>query len=267
MDILHAVVLALVQGITEFLPVSSSAHLILIPALLGWPDQGLAFDVAVHVGTLVAVIVFLRKELALMIPGWFSGWRSFEWNEHGKLAWLLVLSTVPLGLIGLLSKDYVEAHLRSPAVIAATTLVFGFLLAWADRRGDQNKAEMRHIGVKSALVVGLAQAIALVPGTSRSGITMTALLAMGFSRVASAKYSFLMAVPAITLPGLLKGVELASETQAEIVWLPLVVGVVVSAVVALACMHWFIRFVQQVGMLPFVVYRILLAGAIAWFLW
>ena len=258
MSYFEAIILAIVQGITEFLPVSSSAHLILVPELLGWADQGLAFDVAVHVGTLLAVLVFLRKELQAIIPAWLVGWKGFDWDTSGKLGWLLVLATIPVGLIGLLAGDYIEAYLRTSLVIAASTLVFGLLLGWADRSGHENQKPMEELTWKQTLTVGIAQAFALIPGTSRSGVTMTAMLAMGFDRVASARFSFLMAVPAIALPGLLKGGELASSGQ-SVAWDVLMIGVAVSAVMAFSCMHWFMRLIQKVGMTPFVIYRIILA--------
>ena len=258
MDTLQAIILAILQGITEFLPISSSAHLILVPELLGWQDQGLAFDVAVHVGTLLAVMVFLKKEIQQILPAWFIGWRGFNWDTQGKLGWLIILATIPLGLVGYTFMGFIEGNLRAAWVIAASTLFFGLLLGWADRGGDKNIKPVESLTWKQTLFVGCAQALALIPGTSRSGITMTALLAIGYSRVAAARFSFLMALPAIALPGLLKGVELAGS-QTAIAWGPLLIGALISAITAFICMHWFMRFVERVGMLPFVVYRILLS--------
>lgn len=265
MDIFHAIVLAIVQGITEFLPISSSAHLILVPKLLGWADQGLAFDVAVHVGTLLAVVVFLKKEIQQIAPAWLLGWRGFNWDVNGKLGWLVIFATIPVGLIGLLLGDFIEANLRAAWVIATSTLVFGILLGWADRKGGQNSAPVESLTWKQTLLVGMAQAFALIPGTSRSGVTMTALLALGFSRIAAARFSFLMAVPVIALSGLLKGAELAVSEQ-TVEWGVLLLGAALSAVVAFTCMHWFMRFVERVGMMPFVIYRILLSIVIVWLL-
>lgn len=258
MDYFQAFILAVVQGITEFLPVSSSAHLILVPELLGWADQGLAFDVAVHVGTLTAVIVFLKNEIQSILPAWFSGWSGFAWTTQGKLGWLVILATIPVGIAGVLAGDFIEANLRSAWVIAAATLVFGLLLGWVDRGGDKNITPMESLSWKQTLFVGCAQALALIPGTSRSGITMTAMLSLGFTRVAAARFSFLMAVPAISLPGLWKARDLASS-GAMVAWDVLAIAVVISALVAFACMKVFMRLVEQVGMLPFVIYRILLA--------
>jgi len=158
----------------------------------------------------------------------------------------------------LLAKDYIELYLRTPLVIAASTFVFGILLWWADRGGDKNITPIEQLSWKQTLMVGFAQAFALIPGTSRSGVTMTAMLALGFSRIAAARFSFLLAVPAIALPGLLKGEELVSSAE-SVAWDVLAIGILVSAVMAFACMHWFMRFIERVGMTPFVIYRILLA--------
>jgi undecaprenyl-diphosphatase len=265
MDLLHACVLALIQGLTEFLPISSSAHLILVPELLGWPPSGLAFDVAVHIGTLIAVIVFLRRELLRITVGWLQGWSDLHWQADGMLGWMLIVATLPVGVIGLLAEDVIDAYLRTAMVIGVATLLFGVLLGWADRHSDESRSELSDVTFSHAIWVGLAQALALIPGTSRSGVTMTALLALGYSRVVSAKFSFLLAVPTILLPGLLKAGEMV-RGSVETPWLPLAVGIVVSALVALLSMHWFIKLVTRVGMLPFVVYRILLAFVIFVFL-
>lgn len=259
MDYFQAIVLAVVQGITEFLPVSSSAHLILTPRLLGWEDQGLAFDVAVHVGTLLAVIVFLRHEIQQIIPAWFAGFQKRQWDSSGRLGWWVLLATIPVGLFGLLGSDWIEANLREPYIIALSTLIFGLLLGWADRGGKHNNKTLLSMSLTHAVfIIGMAQVLALIPGTSRSGITMTAALFLGYQRSAAAKFSFLLAVPTIALPGLLKGKELM-ETMDAVAWGPIFLGMIVSAVFALLCMHWFIRIVERLGMQPFVYYRILLA--------
>lgn len=261
MDYFQAVILAAVQGLTEFLPVSSSAHLILVPELFGWPDQGLAFDVAVHVGTLVAVVTYLKTDIVRMTRDWFTGWQRLSWSPEGRLAWWVILGTIPVGLVGLIAGDWIEYNLRSALTIAIATFVFALVLAWADTRADANQSRLNALSVKQVLWVGFAQALALIPGTSRSGITMTAMLALGYSRTAAAKFSFMLAIPAIALPGLLKTRELVSS-HTLVQWDVLVVGVIVSAIIALLCMRLFMRFVERVGMLPFVYYRIALAIAI-----
>ena len=261
MDFFQAIILAIVQGIVEFLPISSSAHLILVPELLGWEDQGLAFDVAVHVGTLLAVVAFLRREVASIVPAWIGGWTTRQWNSDGQVGWLIIVATIPVGLVGLMFKDFIELNLRSSLVIAASTLFFGLLLGWADRKGNTNKKTIAQLDWKQTIFVGCAQAIALIPGTSRSGITMTALLAIGYTRTDAARFSFLMAIPAIALPGLLKAKDLV-ESADQVQWSIILTGVVVSALVAFLCMNLFMRFVERVGMMPFVIYRIFLAIAI-----
>jgi undecaprenyl-diphosphatase len=258
MDIFQAIILALIQGLTEFLPISSSAHLVLVPKLFGWADQGLVFDVAVHVGTLLAVLVYLREEITRIMVSWFSGWSRWHWDQDGILGWFIILATIPLGLVGLLGNDWVERNLRDPMVIAIATLVFGLLLGWADRQGNQPTRTIADMGWRDALLIGFAQALALIPGTSRSGITMTLGLVLGLSRLEAARFSFMLAIPAITLSGLLKSWELANDAV-TINWPSLSVGIVVSAVTAFLCIEGFMHLVMRIGMKPFVIYRVLLA--------
>ena len=265
MDFIQLFFLAVVQGLTEFLPISSSAHLILVPELLGWQANGLAFDVAVHVGTLIAVLAFLKQEIAQIIPAWLGGWRAFSWSNDGMLGWLVVIGTIPVGIVGLLAGDYIELNLRTSATIAATTLFFGLLLGWADKGASSNTGQINSLSIKHTVIVGAAQALALIPGTSRSGITMTALLALGYSRTAAARFSFLLAIPAIALPGLLKTKELVNSNQI-VAWDMLGLAVLISAIVAFLTMRWFIALIERVGMKPFVIYRVLLAAATYWLL-
>ncbi len=257
MDIIQIIVLALVQGLTEFLPVSSSAHLILVPVLTSWQDQGLAFDVAVHAGTLSAVMLYFRKEISRMAVQWFASLGGAH-SADSRLAWAVLIGTTPVGLAGLLFKDVIEAHLRSPLVIATTTIVFGLLLWLADRKSHTPKDEYS-IGWQYALVIGVAQAIALIPGTSRSGITITAALLLGLNRKASARFSFLLSIPVIILAGGLEALdylEVASPGDAG----DLLIGAAVSAISAYACIHFFLKLLDRISMLPFVVYRLLLGA-------
>lgn len=255
MDIVQAIILALIQGITEFLPISSSGHLILPAQVLGWPDQGLAFDVAVHVGTLAAVVIYFRSEIAEIVVGGVKTLGGDFSDPSGKLAWLIVLATVPAALAGLLFNDFIEAHLRSILVIAATTIIFGVMLGIADLRKGQQKT-LFQIGMGAALFIGCAQAFALIPGTSRSGVTITAALLLGFGREASAKFSFLLSIPIILLSGGYKGLDLIGHTDVD--WQAIMVGVVVSAVSAYLCIHFFLSFINRLGMMPFVYYRLVL---------
>lgn len=257
MDLPQIVVLSVVQGLTEFLPISSSAHLILVPALTEWSDQGLAFDVAVHVGTLLAVLAYFREDLLRMTRDLLKSFHS-ELTPDARLAWAVLIGTVPAALTGLLFNDFIEEHLRSPLVIATTTIVFGLLLWWADVRGRRTRDE-HGVGWKDVVVIGCAQALALIPGTSRSGVTMTAGLAMGLTRKAAARFSFLLSIPIILLAGGYQSLALA--TQAEPAnWGAMLAGVVLSGVSAYLCIHYFLKLLDRMGMFPFVVYRLVLGG-------
>lgn len=256
MDIFHAFILALVQGLTEFLPVSSSAHLILVPLVSDWEDQGLAFDVAVHFGTLTAVVVYFRTELAGMASSWFRSLGSRYPDEEAKLAWAVLLGTIPLGFFGLMFHDVVETSLRSPLVIATTTILFGGLLWYADIKGPQTRCEYRLTAGRVA-IIAFAQALALIPGTSRSGATITAGLLVGLDRKAAARFSFLLSVPAIVMAAGYETRNLLIAGDA-VDWVPMLTGVVVSALSAYACIHYFLKLLDRIGMLPFVIYRFIL---------
>ena len=262
MDILQAIWLAAIQGFTEFLPISSSAHLILPSQVLGWPDQGLAFDVAVHVGSFVAVVVYFRGEIRQLVTAWAKSLGGPQTPES-QLAWYIIIATVPASITGLIFGGFIEVHLRSMAVIAATTIVFGLLLGWADYRYRGSKT-IDQLTWKTALIVGAAQALALIPGTSRSGITMTAALMLGFDRISAARFSFLLSIPIIALSGGYKGLELLG--QASVPWFEIMIGTVLSALTAYLCIHSFMRFVERVGMLPFVIYRLLLGAVLIYLL-
>lgn len=257
MDFIQIVVLAVVQGLTEFLPVSSSAHLILVPVLTGWQDQGLAFDVAVHVGTLSAVVLYFRKEIIQMAQSWVKSLSGRGFDNDAKLAWAVLLGTIPVGLSGLLFKDFIAEHLREPVVIAGATLLFGLLLWVSDTKGRRTRDE-HAINWKDVLVIGCFQALALIPGTSRSGATMTAALLMGLTRQAAARFSFLLSIPVIVLAG---GLETRDYLQHATVsdMQPLMLGALLSGMSAYFCIHYFLKLLERIGMIPFVIYRIILA--------
>lgn len=262
MELLHIIWLALVQGLTEFLPVSSSAHLILVPSLLGWPDQGLAFDVAVHLGTLIAVVSYFRHDILELFLAWLRSMTQRRMSPQARLAWGVILGTIPAGLVGLIFKDYIELYLRSPLVIAATTIVFGLLLWLADRRSRLERDEYT-LNWQDFLVIGGAQAMALIPGTSRSGITITAGLLLGLTREAAARYSFLLSIPIIVLSGLGVTKDLV-ESTAPVDWQALILGTLIAAISAFACIHWFLAFINRIGMAPFVIYRLALGVLLLW---
>ncbi|PCK08265.1 MAG: undecaprenyl-diphosphatase [Alteromonadaceae bacterium] len=255
MDIFHIIVLALIQGLTEFLPISSSGHLILPKELLGWPDQGLAFDVAVHVGTLLAVMLYFRRDIVTLILAWGQSIVDRRATDDGRLAWYIIIATIPAGLFGLLFDDFIETHLREVEVIATTTIIFGLALAFADRRASEGKA-LAQMTLTIAILIGVSQALAMVPGTSRSGITITAALLFGFSRVDAARFSFLLSIPVIVLSGGYLSLGLLDEPSVD--WISLGIGAAVSAVSAYICIYYFLNFISRIGMMPFVVYRLLL---------
>lgn len=252
MDWLQAVILALVQGITEFLPVSSSAHLILAPELFGWDDQGLAFDVAVHVGTLMAVVLYFRQDILNMATAWFGSFRGTH-NEHSKLAWFVILATLPACFMGLVANMYEEA-LRSPLIIAGTTIGFGILLGVAGKVAS-SRFGLPQLSWRDALLIGIAQGLAVIPGTSRSGITITAALLLGYKADAAARFSFLLSIPIILLAGGFKGLEWVTSDNPDTGWY-LLLGAGAAAVSAYACIHVFLKLLERIGMMPFVIYRL-----------
>ncbi|MDX8383915.1 MAG: undecaprenyl-diphosphate phosphatase, partial [Ghiorsea sp.] len=230
---LQAVVLAFIQGLTEFLPISSSGHLAMVPLLSPWPDQGLAFDCVVHLGTLTAVVYYFRSDLAKMIVGLGVTVKKRSWSadRDGQMAWMIGFATIPVGLAGLAFKDFIETDLRTIETIAYSSIVFGLLLLAADKMGKRERSEAAW-GIKDVMIVGLAQAVALIPGTSRSGITMTAALFLGYTRAAAARFSFLLSIPVIFLAGGLKVKDwIEAPTQAAGLN-ELLLGFVVSAVSA-----------------------------------
>ena len=260
MDLLQTIVLALVQGITEFLPISSSGHLVLSSQVLGWPDQGLAFDVAVHLGTLIAVVAYFWRDIQSLLVAWFGQFAGRAADDQTRLAWQIIVATIPAGIVGLVFKDFIEENLRSTFVVAMTTIVFGVLLWFSDRKAASATRSLAQLTILGALIIGIAQALALVPGTSRSGITITAALFLGFSREHAARFSFLMAIPIIVLGAGLMTLDLLEEAYVD--WSALVIGAVVSALSAYACIYYFLSFINRLGMLPFVVYRLLLGAVL-----
>jgi len=259
LDYLHLILLGLVQGLTEFLPVSSSAHLILVPRILGTEDQGLAMDVAAHVGTLSAVIFCFRYELRRIIQGWLSAPLNTA-DRHSVFGWYLLAATLPVAVTGWLAADVVETHLRNPLVIACATVLFGLYLWWADFSGRRARS-VADLEWKDVLVIGLFQALALIPGTSRSGITITAGLLMGLDRESASRFSFLLSIPVIILAGGHETYQLAS-VSVTVDWIAVLMVTLVSAVTAALTIHLFLKFLNRTGLLPYILYRLLLGAAL-----
>ncbi len=275
MDILQVVVLSLIQGLTEFLPISSSAHLILPSRLLGWQDQGLAFDVACHVGTLLAVIFFYRQRLWRMVICWcrefslnpLQKWQNQEYSSEARMMWFVILSTIPVCLAGLLLNSVIEEIFRNYAelTIAVTTIVFGLLLWFSDWFGGKhhNAMQCNQMTLTIALLIGLAQILAFIPGTSRSGITITVALLLGLKRTDAADYSFLLSIPLIMAAGSYSALKvLLNQSLGAADAGSMVLGIVLSGISAFVVIKLFIKFIGQIGMLPFVIYRLILGAVL-----
>jgi len=259
MDIFQTVILALIQGLTEFLPVSSTAHLVILPKFFDWPDQGLAFDVVIHFATLCAIILYYRTSIVLLSQDFFSSISNRKMQGDSMLAWGVLLGTIPVGLAGLFFNDFVEINLRNFQIVAYATIFFGIVLGLSDYIHRVRAKSREIIKGSDILIVGCFQALALIPGTSRSGITITAALLIGLSRELSIKFAFLLSIPVITLATLYKFFELSSEAQ-QVDWLILLIGFSIAFLTAYFTIVFFIKLVEKIGFLPFVVYRILLGA-------
>ena len=260
MPILHALVLGIVQGLTEFLPISSSGHLELVPWLFGWNDVAdetvaKAFDTSLHLGTLIAVMFYMRAELGRYIVGGLSALRSpRRTSTTGRAAWLFVASAIPAGLAGLVAQDWITETLGGAGSIAVSLIVFGGVLWWADRRsGERTVDEYR---LRDAVLTGCAQVLALNPGTSRSGITISMARVIGFSRDAAARISFLMSIPVIAAAVVLQLGSLLSDGLPDGLGAALIVGVVASGVSGWFAMWSMIRILRTRRFTGFVVYRV-----------
>ena len=253
LDPLQAIILALIQGITEFLPISSSAHLVLPSHLLGWSDQGLAFDTAVHLGSLIAVITFFWRDLVRLI---LAGSSQILGNssEDGRFAVNLLIASLPIIPVGFFARFLTETELRNLEVIAVTTILFALVLWYADRL---KREESQILTLNRALMIGIAQCLALIPGTSRSGIAMTAALLIGFSRTDAARISFLISIPAILGAAALKLFDLITQSITTD-WLAVGIGTLVSGISAYLCIRFLLGFIERIGFLPFVIYRLIL---------
>lgn len=266
MQLISAAILGIVQGLTEFLPISSSAHLIVVPWMIGWKPEGLAFDVALHVGTAVSVLVFFRKDWIHLFRQTLLGLKERRpfGNPDRKLVWFLIVATIPAGVSGVLWGDAIEQSLRSPLVTVFTLALFAALLLWAERKSRKNRA-MEDFTLADSIWIGISQAVALVPGVSRSGITMTAALARNSDRTSAARFSFLLSTPVIVGAGILESYRYFSAMHhaaagAASVELPmLITGIVFSSVTGFLCIRYFLRYLQSKSFMPFIIYRIVLA--------
>lgn len=264
----EALILGLVQGLTEFLPVSSSAHLRLTAVFAGWEDPGAAFTAVTQVGTETAVLIYFRKDIARILSAWFRSLRDREARRDpdARMGWLVIVGSIPIGVLGLTLKDQIEGPFRDLRLIATTLILLGVVLGVADRLAARGASGGRHravrerksldrLNVRDGLLYGMAQAMALVPGVSRSGATISGGLFMGYSREAAARYSFLLAIPAVLASGLF---ELTEIGEGHVSWGPTLLATALAFLVAYAVIAWFMRFISTRSFMPFVVYRILL---------
>lgn len=267
MPIIHAIVLGLVQGLSEFLPISSSGHLLLTPWLFGWNDFSdvsveKAFDVALHLGTLIAVIAYFRKDLVVYVR---DGLRMVVQKEKprttaGRLAWLLVVASIPAALFGAIAGNWIDEHLGKPVIIAASLIFFGLLLAWADRRLGKRKFE--EMNSRDAIVIGLAQVIALNPGTSRSGISISAARILGFDRDTAVRFSFLLSVPVTAGAVAVKLLELFKDGIPEGLVMPMIVGIVTAGISGWLAVAGLLKLIRSKSFDAFVMYRVIAGVAI-----
>jgi len=251
----QAVVMGIVQGLGEFLPISSSAHLVLVPWLFKWHDPGLTFDIALHIGTLIAVIAYFWRDWVKLIMGAFQGTKTVE----GRLFWYLVLATIPGAIMGLLLEEKAETVFRNPILIAVMLIVLGVILYWADRKGKK-LTDINNISLGQSLMIGISQALAIIPGVSRSGITMTTGLLFGLTREGAARFSFLLSAPVIFGAGLIKVPDILANPG--MVDAPFLIGMLVSALSGAASIGFLLKYVQKKNFLPFVWYRFLLGAVV-----
>lgn len=258
MDLLQAAILGILQGATEVLPISSSAHLILIPLLAGWKESGLTFDVALHFGSFLAIFTYFRQDVAQLLRGGVIGLKERRMNPELHLALLLVAGSVPAAIVGKTLEEPIEAIFRaSPFLISLMLILFGLAMGLADRFGRQSRT-IGDITLRAAIFVGCFQCLALIPGVSRSGITITAALLLGFARPEAARFSFLLSLPIVAGAALLKGIHLAQHGIEPGMGLPLLVGITTAAVSGYLAVAFLLRFVQSRTLWSFVWYR---AGA------
>ncbi|MSX02461.1 MAG: undecaprenyl-diphosphate phosphatase [Actinobacteria bacterium] len=260
MSTLEAIVLGIVQGLTEFLPISSTGHILYVPALAGWPDPGAAFSAVIQLGTMAAVLVYFRAELWRMAVAFlksFTGdhplWRSAD--TDGRLGWYIVLGTIPISIVGLVFKDQIENNVRTISLVATVMILFSFVLMAADLRGAQNR-DVKELTLRDGIIIGLFQALALIPGVSRSGSTISGGLFLGLDRESATRYSFLLSVPAVVLSGIFELRNIGDSTGASVGFGPTAIATVLAFVTGYAAIAFLLRFVRTHNFSVFVVYRV-----------
>ncbi len=258
MGLLEAVILGMIQGLTEFLPVSSSAHLLMVPWIMGWAEPPFVFDTSLHIGTLIALFIYFRQDIANLVKGFLNIVKSRDINsdDNGRLSLYVLAGTIPAGVIGLLFEKKIETTLHSPYIIVFTLIIWGILLWFVDIKAKK-KRNLKSLGIKDALFIGISQALALIPGTSRSGVTMTAALFSNFDRETSARFSFLLSIPITTAAALYKLKDLVKMEITQSVIINFSCGVVVSGVVGYICIAYLLKFLKSNSFAVFAIYRII----------
>ena len=261
LDLLRAVVLGIIQGLTEFVPISSSAHLRIFPELFGWGDPGAAFTAVIQIGTELAVLIYFRHDIWRIGKAWVLSLVRPEWRGHldARMGWFIIIGSLPIVLLGVLLKDVIEKDFRNLWIIGSALIVMGVVLGVADRFSRNDKT-IKNITLVDAVLMGMAQALALIPGVSRSGATISMGRALGYEREAATRYAFLLAIPAVVGAGLFELKEIPSGENAY-GWGPTAVATLVSFVVGYAAIAWLLRYVSTRAYTPFVLYRIALGAA------
>ncbi|QXC63266.1 undecaprenyl-diphosphate phosphatase [Aquihabitans sp. G128] len=259
MSTLEAIILGIVQGLTEFLPVSSSGHLRIVPALFGWDDPGTAFTAVIQLGTMAAVVIYFWKDLWRITVAWLTSLRdpAKRSDPDARMGWYLIVATIPIGILGLLFKDQIESGARDLRLIAGTLIVMGLVLLYAEKVATRRK-ELDDVDTRDGVAIGLAQSLALVPGVSRSGSTISAGLFLGYTREAAARFSFLLSIPAVVLSGLFSLKDLGSNEGASVGALPTAIATAVSFGVGYLAIAWFLKYLTSHSTKVFVVYRVAL---------
>jgi undecaprenyl-diphosphatase len=262
----EAIVLGVVQGLTEFLPISSSAHILVVSQLLQWPDPGAAFTAVSQIGTELAVIIYFRRDLARILTTWFRslGDRRLRTNIDARIGWYIIVGTIPISVLGLTFASSIETTARNLWLVAVMLIVFGVVLGVSDRIGRKRKP-LESLTIRDGVIFGFGQALALIPGVSRSGATISTGLFLGYTREAATRYAFLLAIPAILASGFYEATKIGQDTN--VAWGPTLLGTAIAFVIGYAVIAWLLRWVTTHSFLPFVLYRIglgtLLLGLLA----
>lgn len=257
----EAVVLGVVQGLTEFLPVSSSAHILIVSRIFGWGDPGAAFTAVSQIGTETAVLIYFRKDIARILSTWSrSLWRpQLRGDLDARMGWYIIVGTIPIAVLGLTFATWIETAARNLWLVATVLIVFGLVLGAADRWGTKRK-ELTSLRVRDGLLFGLGQALALIPGVSRSGATISTGLALGYSRYAATRYAFLLAIPAVLASGLYEATKIGDDPNVQ--WGQTILATAIALVIGYLVIAWLIRWVTTRSYLPFVIYRVVLGGVL-----